>query len=133
MSNSIIRAALETTLLNWAAAQNPVIPVAKENSSFTKPTSGVFLECFVLPSNVINPTIDGIRKRYLGIFQVNVWVPSGGGSMTATSVAQNIVDLFPVIPKGVVSIEKTPSIEKSLLDTSGWFVTPVTIQYRFES
>jgi hypothetical protein len=49
------------------------------------------------------------------------------------TIAQGIVDLFPLVPKGAVSVEKTPSIEKSLLDNSGWYITPVTIEYRLET
>jgi hypothetical protein len=133
MSIQVIRAYFETRLKTFADSQSPAVPISFENLAFTKPTSGNFLECFLLPNQTINPTVDGLRKREIGIFQVNCWTRQGAGSGDGMSLAQSIVDLFPLIPKGVVSVEKTPSIEKSLLDPSGWYITPVTVEYRLES
>jgi hypothetical protein len=133
MSTSTIGAFFESALKNWADSQSPVIPIAFENEHFEKPSTGNFIECFLLPNETINPTVNGLRKREIGIFQVNVWTRQGYGTQAAMSIAQGIIDLFPLVPKGAVSIEKTPSIEKGLNDPSGWYVLPVTIYYRLES
>lgn len=134
MGNSTIRAELETRLRTWADAQSPAIKIAFENMPFTKPTSGVFLETFLIPNITLNPTIDASRQRLMGIFQVNCWASSDNkGMKAAESLAQSVIDLFPVVPKtGSVSIERTPYASPSLLDNSGWRIVPVTIQYRLD-
>jgi hypothetical protein len=133
MTTQVVRDFFENTLKAWAAAQSPAIPISYENVAFTKPTSGSFLECFLLPAATLNPSVRGNRKREVGIFQVNIWTKQGVGSKAGMTIAQAIVDLFPIVPKGTVSIEQHPSIEKSLQDTSGWFITPITCMYRYES
>lgn len=134
MSNSIIRAELETRLKAWADAQVPKVPIAFEGVSFTKPTDGVFLEAYLIPNLTLDTAVDGTRQRHLGIFQVNCWARSGKGMRQVEALAQNIINLFPLLPKsGMVSIEKTPNAESHLLDPSGWIIVPVTVSYRFET
>lgn len=134
MSNKIIRAELETRLKAWADAQVPKIPVAFEGVSFTKPTSGPFIECFLLPSATLDSNVSATRKTRLGIFHVNVWAQSGKGMGQVESLAQSIVELFPILPKtGTVSIERTPFAGDHQDDIAGWLIIPVTIQYRHES
>lgn len=134
MSNKIIRAELETRLKMWAASQPTKIPVAYEGVAFTKPTDGMYLETFLLPTDVIDSDLAATRKRYIGIFQVNCWAKSGKGMGQVEQLAQNIIDLFPILPKtGAVSIERTPYAEGSILDDTGWIIVPVTIEYRYES
>lgn len=134
MSDLIIRSELETRLKTWADAQVPKVLISSEGVPFTKPTDGVFLEAFLLPSATLNPEVSGVRKRQLGIFQVNCWAKSGKGMKAVEQLAQNVIDLYPLFPKaGNVSIEQTPNAEPSILDTSGWIVVPVTIKYRYES
>lgn len=133
MSNSVIRAELETKLKAWADAQIPKVPVAFENLPFTKPTNGVFIEAYLIPNDTIDVDVSGNSKRYIGIFQVNCWAKSGNGMKQVEALAQNIISLFPMLPKaGSVSIEGTPQAARSILDSSGWTVVPVTIKYRYE-
>lgn len=127
-----IRSELETRLKTWADAQSPKIPIAFEGVPFTKPPGTPFLQAYLMPAVTINPTVDGIRSREVGIFQVNCWVADGKGSAEAEALARNIINLFPLVPKtGTVSIEKTPSMASPLID-DGWRVVPVTITYRQE-
>jgi hypothetical protein len=134
LSNKIIRAELETRLKAWADSQVPKIPVAFEGVSFTKPNNGPMLECFLLPSATLDSNVSGTRKTRLGIFHVNVWAQSGKGMGQAESLAQSIVDLFPMLPRqGTVSIESTPFAGDHQDDIAGWLGIPVTIQYRHES
>lgn len=133
MSNKIIRAELETRLKTWADAQNPRLPIAFQNAAFTKP-NGPYLEAYLLPNATLNKTVDGKRKTYMGIFQVNCWYPSGKGMGPVEQIAQDIVNLYPMLPKiGAVSIEKTPDAEGPEWDTSGWVIVPVVIHYRMET
>lgn len=125
-----IRQELELRLKDWANSQSPKIPVAWEGKPFTKPTSGVYLQPFLLPTKPMNPSVDGKLIREFGIFHVNCWGIDGQGVGAVEQLAQNIVDLFPILPKvGTVSIEQTPAIENPIID-SGWRVIPVTISYR---
>lgn len=134
MSNTIIRAELETRLKAWADAQDPKIPVSFENAAFVKPTTGVYLECFLIPAATIDVDVGATRKRRLGLFQINCWAKSGTGMRQAETLAQNVIDLFPILPKtGAVSIEATPYADDSIPDPSGWLAVPVTIKYRHES
>ena len=66
---------------------------------------------------------------------VNVCVPDGQGSKTIESLAQQIVDLFPIVPKSLfttVSIEQTPQVGQAMIDNA-FRVVPVTIRYRQEA
>lgn len=134
MSNSIIRAELETRLKAWADAQTPKVPIAFENVPFVKPLDGVYLEAFLVPNITLDVAVDGSRQRHLGIFQVNCWAKSGKGMRQVEKLAQDVIDLFPLLPKvGVVSVDRTPVAESRLMDSAGWVIVPVTIPYRYEA
>lgn len=135
MSNSIIRATLEGKLVQWANAQTPKVPIAFEGVAFQKPADGSpFLQPILLPNPTANKTVDGKRKTYTGLFQINCWAQSGKGMGQVEQLAQSVIGLYPMLPKvGSVSVEKTPAAEKSLPDDSGWLIVPVTVQYRMES
>lgn len=133
MSLSIVRAALETRLATWAAAQSTPLSIAFEDVSFVKPDSDPYLECFLIPNMTVNHETSGTRKTLYGLFQVNVWTPGGTGRGQAETLSQGVVDLFPVVPKlGAVSVEGTPSTNAPRSDSSGWSITPVLIKYRYE-
>lgn len=133
MSNTTIRAEFETRLKAWADAQVPPVPIAFEGAAFAKPTAGVFLQPSLLPNPTMNLEVSGKRKTYIGIFQVNCWALEGRGMGEVEQLAQDVIDLFPFLPKtGPVSIEQSPAAEKPLPDGSGWVIVPVTIKYRME-
>lgn len=133
MSNSIVRAELETRLKTWAEAQSPKVPIAFENVPFTKPTDGVFVEAILIPNITLDANVAADRQTLMGIFQVNCWARSGKGMGEVERLANSIIGLYPILPKtGNVSIEKTPYVESSIQDTSGWVISPVTIMYRYE-
>jgi hypothetical protein len=136
MSLEVIRAELETKVKAWADAQTPPIPVAFENVGYTKPADGQtpFLETFTIPNTTMNKEVSGSRKTYLGIFQVNCWAPKNAGTNPVNTLAQSIIDLFPLVPKtGSVSIEQTPSAGRLTMDDSNWVIRPVMIRYRYEA
>lgn len=134
MSLSTIRAELESRLKTWADAQVPKIPVSYQNVSFTKPANyAPFVECFLLPVPTLNKEITGKRKTMTGLFQVNVWAPKGKGMGQAETLAQGVVNAFPILPKSAVSIESTPYAESPTLDDSGYVIVPVLIKYRYEA
>lgn len=133
MSNAVVRAALETKLKQWADSQSPAVPVSFENVSFTKPSDGTFLECMLIPNMTLNKEVSGSRATLVGLFQVNCWARQGKGMRAAEQLAQNVINLYPIVPKtGAVSIEGTPYAESPLYDNSGWIIVPVVINYRLE-
>lgn len=133
MSNSIVRAELETRLKAWASAQTPAIPVAFENVPFTKPTASPYLEAYLLPNVTLSKTVDAKRKTYMGLFQINCWAPSGQGMGQVEKLAQSIINLYPMLPKtGNVSVESNPSADTPI-PADGWVIVPVIIKYRMES
>jgi hypothetical protein len=136
MSNLIIRSTLETKLKTMAAAMTPPVPIAYQSVAFTRPTGATdtYYECFLIPSTTLNKELSGKRKTMYGIFQVNCWARVDLGMGPVEKLGQAVVDAFPMIPKsGVVSIENTPTLERSILDNAGWVCVPVTIKYRYES
>ena len=134
MSNSIIRSYFETKVKAWASAQVPVIPIAFEGASFTKPTTGPFLEPLLVPNVTMNHDISGNRKTMLGIFEVKVWYPSGRGMGGVEQIVNSLVSLFPLVPKvGSISVEKTPYAEHPHFDDAGWIIVPLMILYRYEA
>lgn len=127
------RSEIESRILTWAGSQVPPIPVSIENVSFTKPTSGKYLEVFLLGHNNINPNVAADRTRSYGIFQVNCYAPAGRGMGEVEALRDNIVALFPVLPKtGTVSIEAPLSWSGSDV-VDGCVYIPVRGNYRIES
>lgn len=134
MSNQTVRVALETRLKAWADAQVPKIPIAFEGSPFTKPSSSAYLEPILMPNTTVHSELAGKRKTSIGIFEVRCWYPSGRGMGGVEQLANNIVNLFPMLPKtGNVSIENSPYAEHPQFDESGWIIVPVLVFYRHES
>lgn len=135
MSNITIRAALESRLKEWAAAQSPKVPVSYQNVAFTKPSDfSPYLECFLLPNDTVDRELSATRQRYVGFFQINCWAQKGIGMRKAEQLAQDMVSLFPRILKlGALNIDATPSAGRALLDDSGWVIVPVLIKYRYET
>ena len=133
MSQSVIRSYFETRLKTWADAQSPAIAIAYEGMPFTKPVTAPYLELFLLPASTTNPSTEAVRRREIGIFQINVVVADGKGSKESQNIAEAIITLFPVVPKGIVSVEQTPHVGHPLVNLDGKRVLPVSITYRYES
>lgn len=137
MSQVAIRSRLVTALSDWASAKVPAIPLAREgDSKFIIPASnGTYIEVFVIPANTLNPTVEGTRKRYMGEVVCNIHTKDGVGTCESETLAEEIAALFPVVPKIYlpVSVETTPSIKRSVVESSGMRVTPVCFMYRMEA
>jgi hypothetical protein len=131
---NIIRSYFETKLKNFADAQNPPIAVSFEGVPFTKPDDAPYLECFLMNSKTLNPNLGGIRTRQIGLFQINVVVIDGSGSKQVDDLVQNIIALYPVVPKdSPVSVEQTPNSGRAIVDNSGRRYVPITVKYRYDS
>lgn len=134
MSQQTIRAYFEGKLKTYADAHSPVLKVAYENVAFTPPSSGTYLEAYLLPAYTLNPFVSATHKREGGVFQVSVVGEATKGTKALYDVAQEIVNLFPVVPKdSAVSVEQTPHIAKPFFTEAGRISLPVSIMYRLES
>ena len=132
MSQRIIRLELENKLDQWNAAQATKLKIAHEGVPFTKPDT-TFLEIYFIPSATVNKNINGTRYTMYGTMQINIYNKDGNGTKEAETIAQSLIDWFPVFPKtGKVSIESTGTIQNPLSDAQ-WGVTPVRFRYRYES
>lgn len=137
MSNSTIQAAIEVRLTTWAKAQTPAIPVAFANTDYTPVTGQRYLQGMLMPSDTANPSQGAQHRRYLGIYQVSVRTPAGKGTAESAALAKAIEELFPrptTLQQGGlnVHIDKTPSIAAGAPDGNGFWMVPVTIEYRTE-
>ena len=133
MSKSLIRADLEARLKAWADSKTPKVPIAYESVNFTKPNSGLFVEVFLNPTDTFNRDVAATGVTEIGLFQINVWGPKGNGAQAIEAAVNEISALYPVVPKGTVSIEKPAHAGRLASDNSGWNFVPVLISYRYES
>jgi len=133
MSQKTIRSIITTALVTWATAKN--IPLARENTAFTKPANfGTFLELNIIPADTFLSNLEGTGRRFLGEVIINIWHDDGVGTGGAETLAEELCTLFPVVPKSYlpVSVETIPSVKRSLISDDGYRVTPVCFYYRAE-
>lgn len=127
-----LRSEIEKTLGQFASTKNPPIPVALENKKFVKPSSGYYLEVFFLDSIPVNSEISATGIRTTGKFQINCYGPLGVGMGAIENLSQQVVNLYPVVPKiGTVSIEKPLSAGQGIV-VENFMCIPVTGNYRVE-
>lgn len=127
-----IRSEIETRLGQFAASQNPPIPVALENSKFTKPTNGPYISIYLLAKKSINRDVAAQGIRTYGKAQINVYAPLNDGMGKLESIVSDVKNLYPVLPKiGTVSIEK-PCDEADAFVVDNFICIPITVSYRVE-
>lgn len=132
MTQRTVRSEIESKIIAWAATKSPAIKLALENVPFTKPET-TFIEVYIIPATTVNPNIDGVRTTLYGIIQFNIYSKQAVGTKESEDLAQELIDLFPVVPKtGTVSIEQTGSILNPMYDAQ-WRMLPVRIRYRQEN
>lgn len=94
MSDAAIRAAIESRIGAWAAAQTPAIPVAWQNASFTPPTSR-YLRGFLMPADNDSRYMEGGDALRVGMYQIDVCVPPNTGPAAAEAIVAALEALFP--------------------------------------
>ncbi len=93
MSQALIRAALETPLATWAAAQSPAIPVAWENVTFQPGER--YIRANLLPAQTISLDLLGKHRRYQGLLQITLVLPQGPGMGDAEELVSSLEALYP--------------------------------------
>lgn len=93
MNNGAIHKALARRLEQVSAVL--AIPVAWENTSFTPPTSGVYIEENFLPAETEDVFVQGTKPIRRGVYQVTVVWPLAKGTQAAAALADKIAEEFP--------------------------------------
>jgi hypothetical protein len=135
----VIRKLLESRLKTWADSHNPVLPVSWQNVDFNSPATGSYLMTHILPAPTGSEDLQGQHKAYIGIFQVSVVCPRGGGAALAESIAEEIATLFytnllltsgaPVLGLQIVGA----AILSKAIEADGKYTLPVSITYRADT
>lgn len=134
MSVKAIRAALESAVATWAAAQTPAVPVQYQNVAYTPAIGTRYLRTFTIPAETENPSLGDAHRRYTGILQANLYMPDGNGSGTGETLADSLLTYFArgesfTISGVTVRILQSPSVNPALND-NGWYIVPVAIRYQ---
>ena len=131
MNNGAIHKSLARKLEAVAAAL--AVPVAWENTAFTPPSSGIYLEEDFLPAENEDVFVQGTKAVRRGIFQVTVVYPLGRGSQAAAALADKIAEAFPnnaIIDTGnrALFVNGFADVFNGIIDDTAYRV-PVSIPY----
>jgi hypothetical protein len=129
-----IRQEVESAIAAFAAAQSPAISVAYEGVAFNKPVGSPYLQVVFLNNAIKNATVDAMRQRVYGSFQVMVCVPDGKGMKQLDTLTSAVAALFPVYDKAkysTFSVEQPANISPPMTDAA-FRVAVVRVQYRQE-
>lgn len=133
MSDALVRAAFETRLAAWAAAQSPAIPVAYENATFTAPT-GRYVRCYLIPAPTECETFNGEHRRRMGVFQVSLCMPIGSGPAAANALAASLDAAFsltaPMTQGSIKVFLLSPMSIAPAIQGDDRYVVPVSCTYR---
>lgn len=133
MSEELVRAAFETRLTAWAAAQSPPIPLTFENVMFSPPPSR-YAECVLIPANTDCETFNGEHRRFTGLYQVKLFMPIGIGPGQASTLAKSLDSAFPMtqpMKQGGLSVFITSPMSKHPPQPHpDRYVVPVSCTYR---
>lgn len=133
MSNSKVRAALDTRLAQWQAAHTDV-KISWENVPSSSQESK-FLTVKLVPNSVQNPSVGAYHERYTGDYKLVLRVQNTSkGMKVSEQLAESLVSFFKRGDEfefsGVhVHIDRSATVRTSFID--GMYVaTPIDIPYR---
>lgn len=135
MSDETVRAAFETRLAAWAAAQTPPVPVAYENVEFDPP-KGRYVRCYLIPAPAECQTLNGEHRRRMGVFQVSLCMPINTGPRAATKLVASLDAAFPVGPMahdGLNVFVLSPMSVAPAIQEPDRYVVPVSCTYRADT
>ena len=135
-SDAAIRAAIETRLSAWAAAQSPAIPVSWENAEFPTP-AGMYLRGYLLPADSDSTYLEGGDVLKVGLYQIDLCAPLGDGSTASAAVVTALEALFPAGLQLTVDSSQL-RVTKALAAKVGQteetrYVVPCRLRYRLHA
>ena len=132
MSNKDIRQALEARLIAMPGG------IGQDQTQFEnenlEPTNGVpYQRTWLMPGPPFNYGGSSIRKRFQGIFQVDLCFPHGDGSGDVSAAAKALVEWFPqglsLTANNVTTrVDRTPEEMTGRQEGDRW-VVPVRVTY----
>lgn len=135
MTTPRIRAAFESKLATWVAAQTPAIPVAWENKVFTPP-AGRYVKSNLLPGRTLSRDLGGSNRSYTGVYQVSLYMPLDAGPGAADLLAASLDAAFPVdtpLIAGTLYVFLTsPMSQAAPVEDGTRYFIPVSCTYRAE-
>ena len=130
MNNGSIHKTLAAKLEDVAALLG--LPVAWENTPFTPPPTGIYLEEDFLPAETEDVFIQGSAPVRRGVYQVTVVYPIGRGTQAARALADDIADMFPnnavLAQPGPLFVNGFPDVFNGIVDSTAYRI-PVSIPY----
>ncbi|WP_273807277.1 MULTISPECIES: DUF4128 domain-containing protein [unclassified Pseudomonas] len=135
MSQKRIRQLFESRLSAWAVAEG--YPVAYQNQDFTPPENGIYLRAYLLPAPTGSDTLAGDHRRYQGVFQISVVVPTGQGAGQAEDIVGELADLFPLYDRltrdAFTVVITTPVSQGPEVPEASTFTLPASFSYRADT
>jgi hypothetical protein len=135
MSDALLRAAFESRIKAWAAAQTPPLPIAYQNVPFDPPP-GRYAACYLLPSATQSDTLNGEHRRRIGVFQVSLCMPIGAGSGEATQLAASLDAMIapPYIEHGALRVFiLAPMSQAPAIQSTDRYIVPISCTYRCDT
>lgn len=128
MSFKDVRAALRARLAALPASP----PVAWENDAYTPTEGTLYLRQTILPSASPNVDLESLVE-HIGLMQVDVFAPAGGGSGAAEDMAATLEAHFAaqhtlIHGAEVVSIRTIEQLSGAR--DGAWYVLPIRISYQ---
>lgn len=142
MSDQRIRAAFETALATWAAAQGPALPVVYQNLEPDDTTQEAivttsYVRAWIIPAPDKSSDLAGKHREYSGIFQVDLCLSGTRGHGTATELAASLDNAFdtdtPLEASGLKVWITLPMTEGPPSQDGVHYVVPVYCSYQAHS
>lgn len=137
MSEALVRAAFESRLSTWAAAQSPAISVAWQNVKFSPTANTRYIRAFVLPARTISLTLDRTHRQYKGVFQASLCMPIDTGAGAAEALVASLDAYFPLttyMTQGSLRVYLiSPMSAAPAISEPGLYVVPVSAQYQADA
>lgn len=119
-----VRAELEGIIYDYGQAKG--LPVVFENLD-TPVQESTYLETHLLPAKTAFDTFAGDKEH--GMFQINIYTPQGQSVVTADTLADDIIALYPVGKLGHITINQ-PTYRNQGQYVGGWYAVTITVNYR---
>jgi hypothetical protein len=133
MSTQAIRALYEARLKTWADAHSPVLKIAFENVTFSRPATGIYLRTFTLPNPTDSDYLEATDRIYMGVFQVSIVAPINTGPGAAEAIVKELEALFPAFLSltSTLTVQTiTPVSAAPAIQEPDAYVIPVSFSYR---
>ena len=133
MTQPRIRRAFEVALAGYAAGHVPALPVAWENVELVPQPAGPYLRANLLPAGTFSSDLERKHRRYQGIFQIGIVIPTGGGSAAAEAIAGELAALFapsvPTVVGGLTVWAAEPLSQAPAVPEGDRYLIPCSVPY----